>query len=255
MITKYQLFEKLSTRGSKSLTEEEFNQILKASCRNWTKSKTPLYRGQKDLGPYVYTDPRGTHRKSIEDVNTHIELMSNLESWKDFPKYSSSVIGSTSKGVGSYGKVYEIVPFDNSNIGICPGKDIWESFTWGDFSEWGEDIYKIHHFLEHVGIDPDIWDQVGGGTVESKLKSIGIIKGSSHWGGHVNRFIGEVSKYTKKDVSDITGDDCYRFVNESIFNPNVNGFMKLKYDVGFEAPSDKQIWTEGPVLLIYKELA
>lgn len=256
MITKYQLFEKLNSRGSKSLTESEFNQILKTSCKNWTKSKTSLYRGQIDLGPYVYTDPIGTHRKSIEDINTHIELMSNLESWRDYPKYSSSIIGSTSKGVGGYGKVYEIIPFDNVNIGVCPGKDIWESFTWGgDFGQFGEDIYKVHHFLEYVGINADVWDQVDGGTIESKLKSMDCIDVMNNDGGQVNLFLKEASVYLKKSVSDINGDDCYRFINEKIFNPGVNGFMKLKYNMGFEAPSNKQMWTEGPVLLIYSELA
>lgn len=255
LITKYQLFEKLNSRGSKSLTDQEFNQMVKDNCKNWTKAKTPLYRGQIDMGPYVYTDPSGTYRKSIEDINTHVELMDNLESWKEFPKYSASIIGSTSKDVGGYGKVYEIIPFDNSNIGICPGKDIWESFTYGDFGEWGEDIYKVHHFLEYVGINADIWDQVDGGTIETKLKSMDIIDVLDKWGGLVNRFLGEASKYLKKDVSSLTGEDCYRFINESIFNPDTNGFMKLKYERGFEAPSDKQIWTEGPALLIYKELS
>lgn len=257
MITKYRLFEKLNSRGSKSLTEEEFNQILKTSCKNWTKAKTSLYRGQVDLGPYVYTDPSGTYRKSIEDINTHIELMDNLDSWKGYPKYSSSIIGSTSKGVSGYGKVYEIVPFDNINIGVCPGKDIWESFTCGDFDEWGEDIYKVHHFLEYFGINADIWDQSDGGNIETKLKSmekVVVLSGKSV-NAKVYKFLKQTSEYVKKDINSLTGIDCYRFINESIFNPSVNGFINLKYVDGFEAPSDKQIWTEGPVLLIYNELS
>ncbi len=256
MITKYKLFEKLNSRGSKSLTEEEFNQILKTSCKNWTKSKTSLYRGQVDLGPYVYTDPKGTYRTSIEDVNTHVELIDNLPSWEGYPKYSEAIIGSTINIVSGYGKVYEIVPFDNIDIAICPKRNIWDSFGHTKFGEWGEDIYKVHHFLEYVGINADVWSQISNGTIESMLCSMDSIEiFNKDDGGYVYQFLVETSEYLKKDIDSLTGKDCYNFINDSMFNPTVRGFSLVKYTAGFEAPSDRQMWTNGPVLLIYSELA
>lgn len=255
MITKYKLFEKLNSRGSKSLTEQEFNQILNTNCRNWSKSKTSLYRGQVDLGPYVYTDAKGTYRKSIEDINTHVELIDNLPSWDGYPKYSEAIIGSTINIVSGYGRVYEIIPFDNIDIAICPKRNIWDSFSHTKLGEWGEDIYKIHHFLEYVGINGDIWNQIDNSTIESALCSMDTISIMNKDDGYVYHFLSEASEYLKKDIDDLTGSDCFKFINDYLFNPTVKGFNLVKYTSGFEAPDDRQIWTNGPVLLIYSELA
>lgn len=277
LITKYQLFEKLNTRGSKSLNEEEFNQILKSSCKNWTKAKTSLYRGQKDLGAYVYTDPRDTHRRSIDDVNIHVELMDNLPCWEGYPKYSSSVIGVSDRSFAErYGRIYEVIPFDNIDIAICPESTIWDSFGgWGD-----EDaVHLTYNFLESIGINADIWLQFIDETIIDVLKSIGKIsdieikqnpiknKFSYHkWSKSDRRydpywinkrmdFLSQASEYLKKDVTEISGEDCFKFLNNYLFNPVERKFTTTKYIPGFEIPKNRQIWTEGPVLLIYKELA
>ena len=239
--------------GSRTITEPEFDKIRKDNCKNWTKVETELFRGMPDLGDYVFVDPKmGDFRSSIEDTNIHLELMSNLPSWKDYPKYDRCVIGGTpGSATGTYGDtVYEVVPFDGIKIGVCPFSTVWESFG-NEFNEFGGDIYLVEYFLGSIGLDSN-WIQVGGETLETKLKSI---KSFDLEKEEVDDFIIDCAIYLKKSKEEVTGEDCYNFINDYIFNPEKRGFELKTYDVDFNVSKGKQIWTEGPVLLVKYGLA
>ena len=249
----YKVFENYNKFGSKTITESEFDKIRKENCKNWTKVKTELFRGMPDLGDYVIVDPKmGEPRISIEDTNIHLELMSNLPSWKDYPKYDRCVIGGTpGSATGTYGDtVYEVVPFDGIKIGVCPFSTVWESFG-NEFDEFGGDIYLVEYFLGSIGLDSN-WIQIGGETLETKLKSI---KSFDLEKEEVDDFIIDCAIYLKKSKEEVTGEDCYNFINDYIFNPEKRGFELKTYDVDFNVSNGKQIWTEGPVLLIKYGLA
>ena len=258
----YHLFESFTHLGSKTITEEEFDQLQKKHCKNWTRAKTSLYRGQpyKIHGDYAYFDPKqGQGRTSIEPVNLHIELLSNLPSWKDYPKYSHCVVGVSGAdptAVG-YGHCYEVVPFDGIKIAISPESDIWNSFA-NEEDGWGGDIDMVRNFLDSLDIDSDFWDQFGGGTIETKLKDIESLPNISDSPDMKlpieYDILKGVSKFTGKEFNKITGRDCFDFINNYLFNPQERGFQVVNYEPGFEVPKNKQIWTEGPVLLISKHL-
>ena len=244
----YKIFENYNKFGSKTITESEFDKIRKENCKNWTKVKTEIFRGMPNLGDYVFVDPKlGDFRSSIEDTNIHLELMSNLPSWKDYPRYDRCVIGGTpGSATGTYGDtVYEVIPFDDVKIAVCPNSTIWESFGNED-SEWGGDIYLVENFLDSVGLDLG-WIQIGGDTLETKLKSLNDFDLSLI---SIDNFITDCSLALKKKKEEITGEDCFNFINEHIFNPIERGFELKTYDVDFNVEKYKQIWTEGPVLLI-----
>ena len=247
--------------GTQRLTEQEFDTIRKESCKNWTKAETEIFRGMPDLGDYLLVDPlKGDFRSSIEDTNIHLDLMSNLPSWKDYPKYERCVIGGTrGSATGTYGKsVYEMIPFDNVKIAVCPESTIWESFG-NDDDSWGGDIYLVEHFLDSIGLDTS-WNQIDGGTIETKLKSLDKIsevpnKDICLFGKNaVDNFLMRHSEFSWKKPNEITGEDCFNFINNSLFNPKVRGFKLLNYDQNFNTEKGKQIWTEGPVLLIKSHL-
>ena len=249
----YKIFENYNKFGSKTITESEFDKIRKENCKNWTKVETELFRGMPDLGDYVFVDPKlGDFRSSIEDTNIHLELMSNLPSWKDYPRYDRCVIGGTpGSATGTYGDtVYEVVPFDGIKIGVCPFSTVWESFG-NEFNEFGGDIYLVEYFLGSIGLDSN-WIQVGGETLETKLKSI---KSFDLEKEEVDDFIIDCAIYLKKSKEEVTGEDCYNFINDYIFNPEKRGFELKTYDIDFNANKGKQIWTEGPVLLVKYGLA
>ena len=129
-LNKYKVFETLNSRGSKSLTKSEVREMVNVNCKVWLSNESDvLFRSQRDMGPFVFTDARGTYRTSIEDVSLHVVLMDNLDCWKDYPKYSEGIIG-LSDEVPNYGDtLYEMVPFDNIKIGVCPSSTIWQSFS------------------------------------------------------------------------------------------------------------------------------
>ena len=262
----YKIFESYNRFGSKTITESEFDKIRKENCKNWTKAKTEIFRGMPNLGDYVFVDPKmGDFRSSIEDTNIHLELMSNLPSWKGYPKYDRCVIGGTpGSATGTYGDtVYEVIPFDGVKIGVCPYSTIWESFGNDLVGEWGGDIYLVEHFLDAIGLN-SAWIQIGGQTLENKLKSIKSFdlnnkyQTQTEYGEDIDTvesFIIECSLYHKKNKNLITGEDCFNYINDWIFNPEKRGFELKTYDSDFSVGKSKQIWTEGPVLLIKYGLA
>ena len=102
----YKIFETYNRFGSRTITESEFDKIRKENCKNCAKCETELFRGMPDLGDYVYVDPKmGDFRSSIEYTNIHLELMSNLPSWKGYLRYDRCVIGGTPGTLGTYGEI------------------------------------------------------------------------------------------------------------------------------------------------------
>lgn len=248
----YKIWESYNRFGTKTITESEFDEIKSESCKKFPNIETELFRGMPNLGDYLYVDPkRGDFRSSIEDTNIHLELMSNLPSWKDYPKYDRCLIGgSRGSATGTYGEsVYQIIPFDDVKIGICPESTVWESFPNQSLGDWGGDIYLVEHFLDAIGLDTS-WKQIGGETLQTKLESLGKISETRTRDFEaVDDFLSECSETLSLRSGDITGSDCFRFINEWIFNPDKRGFKLQVFNEDFFAERGKQIWTEGPVLL------
>lgn len=240
-LKRYKLFENYSRWGSKKLEESEFNSLFSENCKNYSEENTKIFRGVDYIGEFVFIDPKkGEVRSSIEDTNIHIDLIDELPAWKDYPKYSKCVIGMTSQtGSGGYGStIYEIIPYDNSKIAVCPEPTIWESFSDGG---WGDYIYLVDRFFYEFGIDN-----------VNQLKSIGNMTANSSYPGELSdatEFLESLSRKMKIKFEDITGLDCFNFINDYLFNPDERGFELLNYTKGFEANNYKQVWTDGPVLM------
>lgn len=257
-LKKYKVFESYDRYGYRRITENEFDDIRKENCKNWTKVKTELFRGMPDLGDYLYVDPKkGDFRSSIEDTNIHIELMSNLPSWKDYPKYERCLIGGSPGAVGAYGDaIYEVIPFDDVKIAVCPYATIWETFG-GKSSGWGDDIYEVEIFLDSLEINSN-WNQIGSGTIETKLKSLGKIYelDKPSWvKKDMNNFLIDCASFMVKPKEEITGEDCYNYINDYLFNPVERGIKLITYNKEFKIEDRKQFWTEGPCLLIKGKLS
>lgn len=261
-LERYKIFETLNSRGSKSLTEDEFNAILEKNCKVWSNGvKTKLFRSQRNLGDFVYTDARGTIRSSIEDINLHLDLIDNLKCWEGYPKYSEGIIGITENIDVLYGNdtsksiIYEIIPFDNIKIAVCPDDNIWSSFSADN--RFGEYIYDLNGFLTEIGLCGE-WLQEDGRTLEETLKSMGVVdeyleeKGINSY--YCDIFLNKVSRIInngkgRSTSAPITGEDVFRCISEYMFNPNERGFKLYDYNSDFEARGDLQIWCSGPVLL------
>ena len=133
-------------------------------------------------------------------------------------------------------------------IAVCPYATIWESFG-NDDDDWGGDIYLVEHFLDSIGLY-NTWYGISG------LSNLGKISDLSNKDQEaVDNFLMRHSEFSFKPINEITGEDCYNFINTSLFNPKLREFQLLNYDQNFKIENKKQFWTEGPCLLIKGKLA
>lgn len=269
-LNNYKIYETLNSRGSKSLSEDEFDTILKKNCKVWLEGvNNKLYRSQRYMVPYVYTDARGTKRTSIENINIHIDLMDSLDCWSEYPKYSQAIIGISDNPLINYGSgdsmVYEIIPFDGMKIAVCPDSNIWSSFS-KDCGRFGEYIYSLDSFLSEMKLDDDIYFQQPNKPrhlnvlrLKEVLISIGNIhkycesKSITHY--VINDFLRKIRAFSQREhIDEITGEDVYNVIENEMFNPDARRFKLDTYDRDFSIKTDRQIWCSGPVLLVNKNL-
>jgi hypothetical protein len=206
------------------------------------------------MGTFVYTDARGTYRSSIENIQLHLVLMDNLECWKNYPKYREGIIGVSNNNIPhtlpKYGPtLYEMVPFDNIKIVVCPSENIWESFS-KHGHEFGQYIYATRDFLELCHIDSDSWEQTGGGTIETRLKELDVSEIDNCDGCKFLEIM-----YRELGSGYYNGEDCFNFIKDYLFNPEKRGFSIHNYDENFDIPANRQIWCSGPVVLLEQESA
>ncbi len=128
-----------TTTRSEKLTKEQLLKPLKENCSYWDPFGPQYYSGVRegrgspaaDKGSYLYLDPTKYKRRSIEPENIHVWMMDNSPAFKDFPKYSESVIVSTTKKIknlsdrGEYGTNYVVIPYNNSRLGKMEDHWVW----------------------------------------------------------------------------------------------------------------------------------
>lgn len=264
----------LNNRGSSQISASKFDQILNIKCKNYINNNdnTKMYRAQRHMGDYVFFDPIvGESRKSIENINIHVELIDNLPSWKGYPDYSKSVIGITGRednpesGIAGYGDtIYELIPFDESPIVVCPSSTIWESLN--SAGRWGSDIhfvYNIFDALFTLSPSTDITQKLEQlKRLEQKIDSVitdeELLKEIRTWiKGYIERDsmsdnfykpCKNTGNWKDKEIDELKGIDIFNYINDCLFNPEVRGFELKKYN-NFSANLMRQIWTSGPVIM------
>ena len=132
------LYPFLSESFGTKLSVEQTKELIKTKCANnyniMKKAKKWIYRGDDTLNnPFILADSRKAERESANTSNHYTLLLSKyLDSWKSYPPRNKSFICSTASYTAEdYGKCYHIIPFDNTQVAICPNFDLWESFAWG----------------------------------------------------------------------------------------------------------------------------
>jgi len=127
--------------------------FLKDHCSTAYNSPFKIYRGmpKNSYSGLLFGNSSKITRKSANTGNYYTELMDNfLPAWNDYPSRSKSFICSTANFTAAeYGDLYQVYPIGDPIIGICPQRDIWDSFkniNLADFSamfQWIQDICNI----------------------------------------------------------------------------------------------------------------
>ncbi len=278
---------KNSTR-SKELSKEDFLELLSNNCTQYSFDNTQIYRGVRSgrsiysdrggKGDFLYMNPVGKKRLSIENENIHTFCMDNLPVWKEYPKRSESLIGITSlEGSKMYGEVYVVIPFDNSKIGVCPSYSIWSSF--------GERIASAFYFFKSLekslklpnGYFDFTEDDISNEEFKNKLVSISddlksyietlynpeypgsfFIKSTMDFRLLVDygayKEYGTIKDASHKDrnkigkhLEDISGLEIYNFLNDYYFNPDKQRLNRNTYDIDFRIINYKENFKIEPV--------
>jgi hypothetical protein len=129
-----------------TLTKDEVIEILTTKCKkflSWEKDYTEdclIYRKDESRGDFLLVNPKISSQDRIAPYafkNYHNLLISNLESWKDWPRRNKSLICASSYRALSHGGGfikgpsvdYVIIPFDDTMVATGDRGDFWNCFS------------------------------------------------------------------------------------------------------------------------------
>jgi hypothetical protein len=158
--------------------KEEFKQLLHSNCSQFLEVIRQFSNGREvksgkkffifrkfpeNLGQFVFTNPKDSNIERVapwsEWGNWHNLLLSNLESWSEYPKRNKCLIGASHGRAFTHGGTddYLIIPYDTTKIGLCPKDDIWDSFKTKTLylSKWVSLIIKMVGDLNGVELTDD----------------------------------------------------------------------------------------------------
>lgn len=144
------LFEEFRPSGgilpTREINDDELKELVHKNCNDFLEilksadydlfaaKESFLFRKSVDIGDMVYSNPVSAEHERIAPYsptgNYHNLVLSNLESWKEYPKRNKSICtGRFSRIQIARGKeTYLVIPYDSTKIGIAPSVDMWWAF-------------------------------------------------------------------------------------------------------------------------------
>jgi hypothetical protein len=227
-----------------TLTKDEVIEILTTKCKkflNWRKDYTEgclIYRKDENRGDFLLVNPKISSQDRIAPYafkNYHNLLISNLESWKDWPRRNKSLICASSYRALSHGGGfikgpsvdYVIIPFDDTMVATGDRSDFWNCFSNlpkdEDFMEEDLDRPSIAYYMTSLIHELDRNVKPSLNTNWNELKS--FLEGSEA-SEHI------ISKYFTTDNEVLWDDSLNLLENLNILlDPKSNNF-KLTDIVG-----------------------
>jgi uncharacterized protein with HEPN domain len=129
--------------NSKTLTKEEVIELLKKNCQKFlsypNKNQSNLiFRKDEERGDFSLINPKLSTSQRIAPyapTNVHNLLISNLDSWKGWPRRNKSLIFASAKSAlyhtSEFSDVevdYVVVPFDSTEVATGDRSDFWNCF-------------------------------------------------------------------------------------------------------------------------------
>jgi len=227
-----------------TLTKDEVIEILTTKCKkflSWGKDYTEdclIYRKDENRGDFLLVNPKTSSQDRIAPYafkNYHNLLISNLESWKDWPRRNKSLICASSYRALSHGGGfikgpsvdYVIIPFDDTMLATGDRSDFWNCFPNlpkdEDFMEEDLDRPSIAYYMTSLIHELDRNVKPSLNTNWNELKS--FLEGSE-----VSEQI--IGKYFTTDYEVLWDDSLNLLENlDILLNPKSNNF-KLTDIVG-----------------------
>ena len=254
-----------------TLTKDEVIEILTTKCKkflNWGKDYTEgclIYRKDENRGDFLLVNPKISSQDRIAPYafkNYHNLLISNLESWKDWPRRNKSLICASSYRALSHGGGfikgpsvdYVIIPFDDTMVATGDRSDFWNCFSNlpkdEDFMEEDLDRPSIAYYMTLLVNELDRNVKPSLNTNWNELKS--FLEGSEA-SEHI------ISKYFTTDYEVLWNDNLNLLENLNILlNPKSNNFkltditgvMNLYSQLDTNESEASESWFEDESIMI-----
>ena len=169
-----------SRTRTKSLSEEEFLEILKTECTNFSFENDLLWRKSGNefgnFGLYLEGERKGT----IGRYNYH----TFFDQRKDYPvpRFKSLIGSTTEEGanlLGSESHVYLVIPFNNAQIVFAPTPDMALLSRVMD-KEYSDDMFIMVEYIDNFKVPSDFLNKemlktgLNKNVNNSKLKEFGF---------------------------------------------------------------------------------
>jgi hypothetical protein len=254
-----------------TLTKDEVIEILTTKCKkflNWGKDYTEgclIYRKDENRGDFLLVNPKISSQDRIAPYaskNYHNLLISNLESWKDWPRRNKSLICASSYRALSHGGGfikgpsvdYVIIPFDDTMVATGDRGDFWNCFSNlpkdEDFTEEDLDRPSIAYYMTLLVNELDRNVKPSLNTNWNELKSF---LEESEASEHI------ISKYFTTDYEVLWDDSLNLLENLNILlNPKSNNFkltditgvMNLYSQLDTNESEARESWFEDESIMI-----
>jgi len=254
-----------------TLTKDEVIEILTTKCKkflSWGKDYTEdclIYRKDENRGDFLLVNPKTSSQDRIAPYafkNYHNLLISNLESWKDWPRRNKSLICASSYRALSHGGGfikgpsvdYVIIPFDDTMVATGDRSDFWNCFSNlpkdEDFMEEDLDRPSIAYYMTLLvnELDRNVKPSLNTNWNELKL----FLEGSEA-SEHI------ISKYFTTDYEVLWNDNLNLLENLNILlNPKSNNFkltditgvMNLYSQLDTNESEARESWFEDESIMI-----
>jgi hypothetical protein len=236
---------------SKELSANEALNMVYDNCSDMLEKFTKdikIYRGIKRTSQFLYYDKNAIAQERVSpyiDYNFYTLLLNNLPSWKSYPK--RKIICTTDMWKASnYSDNYPYIvfPFNGAKIGVCPAKDIWDSFDYAHVygSEMNLDLGNLIQYMDNSVTDKALKKLKYSEMLKyfsrlDKFKDEGKLKFDKFM--HNGEWLGPYI-HTKMKLIDYLND---------VLSPKINGF-RLYTTKDFNVTGESEVWLDSPCVLL-----
>lgn len=245
-----------SINGPEVISESEAKKIYNNEASDYDiEADQTIFRGVSHLPEnteFAKVDPTRWGFQGAKMESNYYKLVQDLSNpWEDYPQ--RKIFCSTNKSYANdYGELFVVVPYDNTDWGICPTLSNWASFPRVEEFLGAErpDPRVFNHFVKVVTKDflGEIPDQNSFDDLKIKLNEVGdliedlMIKDikDKKYSHVLRRWL--ISKVGEKY------DQLSKFLFNVVMGPEKNGF---EYQNSWKGTgNNREVWTDGPCLYI-----
>lgn len=251
----------------REISELKFLEMLKDNCRNSYSviRQSPIYIADRDFkADFLVVTPEAREVKTAFWLD---RIVKDMNSWKRFPSRSKFLKGYTTlERAGDTDKIYVMIPYDMTRIGICPSASFYRGFKKAQkdfdiprldndgFTTWvmrlARGINQLDLEAEIPMDEPDTPAQFNKllDTIEKSLSKKDMLKKKLK----ENESMKDEERKVVQDLLHGHITDLQNYIEEKL-DPENNGFSCIRIE-SFARPSEaREVWIDKPCILVKRD--